>query len=447
MTNFFLITLLIIAILFILYIRYFLVILLTPKRLTLAQKMLDHHPEKAIQILSRILATDRGNPHANWIMAHLYLKKKQYVLAEMYLHDILHYSSSFREITEQEIRETLAHIYYKMGDMQKALAQYYLLRKHNTLSVKGMKNAIRILVENNDLISAKKLLLQAIEAFEDDGELYYLYGLLEFRKGDFKAAETQLRLASKMYVSPEVDFLLGKTYFITKKFSQALEHLQKLPEEYLRSSEVEGLVGQSFYYLKNYSSAIRTLEELTNRLKQKNKKNSFLADVMYILGCAYEASGNIKKAMKLWTIIQVNFPFNQMAKEKIYFYTRVVTKKKLQEFILSPFGNFIKISEKLIDVMDYSLKEQIYEDEKNLDYLCIYRKDLHPFFHYLVHITRQTAIIDVEYINKKLLLLSRFRAKYLIIVAPYLSDTGIQYAQKNSIFLYDYQIFLKSKLL
>jgi len=439
MGNIFLLGLILFIIMFILYIRYIILMMLVPKKLASAQKLLKTDEEKAMKILSSVLSIDRGNPQANWVMAHLYIKRKQYILSQLYLNEILYYARYTDSISERTVRETLAYTYQCMGEINKALIQYYLLKRHNKLTLEGMKKAIKLNIENNNYIEAKNLLFQAFKLYGNDGELYYLAGMIDFNKGNFSLAERKLKSALKNgFDTPEVNLLLGKVYFIMRKFKIALNHFNKLPEEYLNSTEIENLLGQCFYYLKDYKSAIALLEKLIWELR---KKKRIIPDSMYILGCAYEGNGYIDKALEVWKELSQKFPYYQPVKEKIHFYTNIAVQKKLRNFIVSTRTHFAKATENLIELMDYTIKQNIYEDEKTLEYLCYYQKDPHSFNLYLICVTRMTSPVNSTYINQKLLLLNKYRAKYLTIIAPSFTDDGVRFAQMNSVTIYRFNIY------
>ncbi len=432
----------ILTVVFILYTRYMIGLLMIPGKLLKAKRIVEVKEGKAIKLLTSILAIDRGNPEANWLMANIYIKKHQYILAQMYLFEIIANNSFTAEINEKKVRETLAYIYRALGEINKALTQYYILKEHNQLTLDALIHAVKLNIEYNNNTEAADLLNTAIQLYGEKGEFYYYAGLIDFNKGNIKSAELKLKKAvSKGFETAEINLLLGKIYFITRKFKLAVEYLNKLPEEYLNSVEIEKMLGECFYYLKNYNTAISVLKRIVD-----NKKITVSADTHFILGCAYESSGYINEAVKVWENIVKNFSSYKPAKEKLFFYKHIAVDDKIKNIITAPRSVFFDVNLKLLDKLHYIVKETIYEDDKNIAYICSLEKDLHNFFSYLIYITRQTAPIDRKYINEKLILLNKYRSKFLIIIAPYFSEEAHRFAKSNSVSLFDYSIYKENKV-
>jgi len=445
MLVFFGIGIIVFLIIFIFYTRYIILMLIIPKKIAKAKELLEKDEENALRIMTSIVQVDRGNPEANWILANIYIKRKQYILAQLYLNEILHYGRFTPTIDEITVREKLAFTYEAIGEFNKALSQYYILINSNKLTYECIKNAIKLSIDSGNFKEANNLILRGKELYPEKGEIDYFSAILDFKKGNITSSEKKLKKAiEKGFNEPEVFVILGKIYFISQKYKLALEALNKLPENYLNSIEIENIMGESFYYLKNYKSAILVLEKLVNELRVKDKLKP---EILYILGCAYEGEGELDKALNLWNEIQEKFPFYSQAKEKISFYQEAIISKKIKEFIVAPVNYFLKASENLIDRLNYTIKNCIYVDDKTVEYLCISHKDVMPFNLYLFSITRMSIPINTSYINQKLLLLPRYRAKYLVIVAPHFSEDGIRFAELNSVFIYKFDIYEKFDLI
>ncbi len=444
MNYIFFIGFIVLTIVFMLYTRYIIKLIMIPKKLTKAKKIINTNEEKSLKLLSSILTTDRGNAEANWLMANIYIKKHQYVLAQMYLIEIINSNSYTAKISERLVRETLSYTYKAVGEINKALSQYYILKKHNKLTLDTFIHAIKLNIDYNNFKEAVGLLNTAIKLYGQRGEFFYFAGLIDFNKGNMKAAELKFKKAiSENYDIPEVNLLLGKIYFIMKKFKLSIEHLNNLPEEYLNSTDIEKILGECFYHLKNYDNAIKIL----NNFISKSPDNKFSPDSLFILGCAYESSGNIDKAIKIWESITKKFQQYKPAKDKLFFYKYIAIDKQIRNFVISPINLFVKATTTLLDKLHYIIKEKLYEDEKNLAYLCSSDKDFHPFFSYLIIVTRQTTPIDKAYINEKLILLNKNRAKFLVIIGPYFSEVSYKFAKSNSVTLYDFSVYRDNKII
>lgn len=442
--NFIFLGIILIILIFILYLRYLILFLLIPRQLNRAVELLNNDEEgEAIEYLTHILKLDRGNPVANWLMAEIYIKKKQYVLAQMYLYDILYNSKYTQKITEVRVRETLAYLYQKIGDFNKAIIQYLLLKKNNQLSLEGVKRSIRIAVDNKNYNQAE-LLLKFIKTLDSsDGEIDYFRAVIDFNHSALSAAERKLKVAlEKGYENYDINLLLGKIYFFTKKYNLALKHFQKLSTVYLDTEELEGFIGQCSYYLKDYDTTIEVLEDFLSGIKKKNK---FTANLEYILGAAYEAVGNIDKAVELWKDILNYAPLFRSAKEKLYFYNSIAKDPLVRDIIMLKAQVFMEKCEQLIEAMDYSIKKKLFADEWNLEYLCDLNKSTSMFNLYYFFLTRRTQPITVETLNNLFLKARQRKTRSVIVVAPHFHEDAMMFAKRNGITVHTYDIF-KEKL-
>ncbi|MDD5067167.1 MAG: tetratricopeptide repeat protein [bacterium] len=429
------------ALILLFYIRYLLFLFSIPQKLRTAVRLLeqDNEPE-AIKILSFIVSFDRTNTQANWILANLYIKKTQYILAQMYLYDILYSNKFTKDITEVQVRETLAYLYQKTGEFNKAVIQFMLLKKHNSLSLPAVKNAIKTAIQEKSYKEAGLLLKQVKSLDTDDGEIYYLDALIDFNHSAFPAAERKMKLAMERgFRTPNSDFLLGKLYFFTRQYDQALKYFQSVEDEYLNRSELESFMGQCFYYLKDYDSTINALETFLKNIKKKESK--FIANIEYILGSAYEAQGNLDTAIEIWKRISDYAPFFQPVKEKLFFYERIAKDSSIRSIISMPLDQFIKKCEHLLEKMAYIIKLKIMEEDKNLEYICISQKNTELFNLFLVHITRKSQSIDLEELNSFIIRSKRNKARYVVVIAPYFEENALIMAKQKGLTVYKYDIF------
>ncbi len=416
-------------------------LLSVPKKLKFALQLIDQKKEtEALRLLTMIINSDKTNTLANWALANIYIKKNQYVLAEMYLYDILYSNKFTKDINETKIRETLAYLYQKTGEFNKALIQYFLLKKHNKLSAHSVKQAIRMAIEDNNFQEAEILLKQIKPMGQQDGEIDYLDAVIEFHRSAFLSAERKLNLAiEKGYQNLEIDFLLGKIYFFTRKYNLALKHFENLSNETLNKDELESFMGQCFYYLKDYEATIQVIETFLQDVNRKN--NRFIANMEYILGCAHESLGQINKAIEVWRRIDDYAPFFQPVKEKLFFYNRVVKEEFIRDLLTLPLPKFINKCNELLDNLGYLIKQKILEEEKSLEYICISQRPNQIFNLYFVHITRKSELLNIDQINYIMIRARRNRARYILLIAPYIEDTAKHYAEKNNVIIYHFDMF------
>ncbi len=425
------------------YIRYLINLFLIPIRIKKAiTSLANNNIEKAVKNLSKVVAFDRGNPEANFLLADIFYKKKQYILAQMYLFDIIYEGRFNNKITEVMVREKLARIYNILGDYTKAFLQYSILIKNNKLSEESLKEGIRIFIQNNELKEAEYMLNIALRKRENDGELHYLNALIFYNKKNLPLAEKAAKKAINLnYKTFEVQLLLGKIYFLTGRYQLALKYLKNIPDKIFTNEEVEKLLGQIFYYVKDYNSAIKTLEKFLS--KYKNTKEKVTINLRYILGCSYEATGNLDNAIKIWKSIVNDAPYFQPANDKLLFYITIIKDEKIKNFIVSPYEIFHNKCIKLLEHMDYSIEKIILKNESKFEVIANNQKDIHIFKHYYIVISRQTSQITLKDIDYYINNSKRFRIKYIVLIFPYFKDEIKNYCEENSIKVFDFTIFFK----
>ncbi|HEY1407178.1 MAG TPA: tetratricopeptide repeat protein, partial [Spirochaetota bacterium] len=234
-----------------------------PKKIARAKAMMKKDEKAALEMLANVLATDPGNPDANWLMAQYHLLKKWFILALVYLFEIIKHGKFTPTITEERVRETIADTLIETGEYEKAIQQFYELQKNNILSIPIYKKMINLALRIGDLPEARKISIEAAHNHPNDGEFNYLVAVGAYEQKNYDEAKYELEeAAQKGYHASEATLLQGKICFLTQDYEKAIQTFRKLPREFIDSDEIEQLMGQAFYYLKNYSSAIETLEKI-----------------------------------------------------------------------------------------------------------------------------------------------------------------------------------------
>jgi tetratricopeptide (TPR) repeat protein len=434
------------AAVFLFYLRYLIIFFRIPRKIDAARKLMATDEKKAVELLNGILSIDRGNPEANWIIAHYHLKKKWYVLALMYLHDIIRYGRYTMQITELDVRELLADTYERSGNPDKAVQQFAEIKKKHPLTAAQFKKIIRLLNEMGEPDNARNTINEASTVYQMDGEFCFLAAQIEYAQREYGSAENSIRSAEeKGYSSADTDLLMGKICFILQNYEEAIQRFQKLPHDYLMSEEIEGLLGQAFYRIKDYSKAEDTLSQIVHNMDPGDPHRS---EAMFFLGCAREMKGAFNSAIDIWKQIP-SFPkdLSDAAREKITFYTEIAASDAERTFISEGFSGFALASETLMNQMDYIVKRKVFQDEKTNELMCTFRKDSYLFNLYYFCFTRQTAPVSEFFLKEKNFRRIAEKAKYLTVIAPWFTEKGKTYAQENDIAIFTLEIFRKNGLM
>ena len=400
--------------------------------------------DRAIRYFSTVLSLDRTNVRANWALANIYFKSKQYVLSRMYLSDISRHGRYTDAATEEAVHEMLADIFALLGDFGKATAEYLILRKRSRLPASVLKKAIRMDLQCGRMKEAAQFLSEGLKNFPDDGEFHYLSALDSFLMGDMPSAESKIITALRLgHLTDELELLSAKIAFIRQNFQEALEHLQRLPPQFLDSAEVENMMGQCFFFLKDYRPAIGVLEKLIPGLEKNAKK--MLPDAMFFLGCSHEANGDLATATRIWQDILERFPYYQKAGQKLHFYSHVALSPKLQRLIVCGQAEFHNSCLELLDRLGYSVKQHYQSSDKSIDFVCTNRKDLHPYHTSLISVNRQTSAVSNDVIAQLMRQGNHLRVRYLVMIAPWFMPDTLAFCQRNLVTARDFGIFIETK--
>jgi tetratricopeptide (TPR) repeat protein len=407
--------------------------------------MMKKDDKAAADILSSVLSIDPGNTEANWLMAQYHLIKKWFILALVYLFEIIKHKRYTDDITEERVRETIADTFIETGEYEKALQQFYEMKKNDFLSASNYKKMINLALRLGDVSEARKLAMEAGEAHPDDGEFNYLVAVGEYEQKNYPEAIHELEEAEKKsYRGNDAVLLAGKIYFLMQDYEKAVQTFRHLPKEYLDSDEIEQFMGQAFYYLKDYTNAIAILEKTANHI---DIDDPHLNETLFLLGCAYEQMGNFDSAITSWKRIdQSAAEYRSAADEKITFYTTIATNQLERTIVSESADDFFTRCEKLLTTLDFSVKRKVYQDDRNFEIICTNRQDSFMSYQYYITFSRQSSPASGSFIKEKLFRKTANRVRSLIIIAPWYSPEAEQTAKDQDTALYTLDIFRKQKL-
>jgi tetratricopeptide (TPR) repeat protein len=122
---------------------------------------------------------------------------------------------------------------------------------------------------------------------------------LQVEKLDFQVAECQKRV-EKFPTDLAIRFEMGALYFQAGKIGEAISELQKAQGNPHRRLAAMSLLAQCFAKRKMFDLAARTLQ---NAIKEKVVFDDEKKDLIYNLGCVFEAMGKKEDAVEQFKII------------------------------------------------------------------------------------------------------------------------------------------------
>jgi tetratricopeptide (TPR) repeat protein len=430
------------------YLRYVFMIYNIPKRIEEARQIFETDEKKAVSICNSILSLDKGNPVANWIMAKFHTKYKRYILALMFLNEIIQYARYTPDISEQDVRETVSQLYLYLGNVEKALAQFNILQGRYHIQTSLIKRMVDLLIEMGNGLEAKRLVEKAMESQPGDGELDYIYATILFKQNDHTKALTKLQSAiRKNFRNAEVYQLMGRIQFLGSKYSDAIESLtsalDNIPEPE-KEIEIINLLVQCYYNIYNYKSAIELAADKLNTYPQNNPNTTA---IRYFTGCCYEKHGDIDTAISYWSGIPASQHYHEEAKRKIEFYSKIAQKPHERIFITQPLDSFMHTSEKLADILGYSIKETVHVTDEIIEYVCSAKDSTALFHQFYFVVSRRTQPVTMTDLKDMSIRKNVNKCKFVVLTALYYKEDARSFAQKKGIQIFDYSVLEKFKLL
>jgi hypothetical protein len=162
---------------------------------------------------------------------------------------------------------------------------------------------------------------------------------------------------------------------------------------------------------------------------------------MFILGCSYEASGDLGTATKVWQTVAGRFPQYSKAGQKLHFYSTVALSRELRQLVVCSPGEFHGACLGLLDRLGFGVTEHYQSSEKSIDFVCTNRKDLHPCHTWLVDISRQTCAVTVEDVGRLMRQMTNHRARFLVMIAPWFGPEALAFCERNLVTARTFDIF------
>lgn len=278
----------------------------------------------------------------------------------------------------------LAELYFEEGVWDKAFTYYNTLVSLCAINPEIDEFAVSLhcglaALKLGNLDEAYKNLIVAKTFTDDNFELCFNLGLLEFTRQDYEKAVGLFKRAAEL--APEhVQTIrnLGHSLFKLQRFEEALAQLQRVVELEPNDKNSMFLLAQCYYELgknehaltifshlrldaqlgpkaalfagtihlnnKNYDKAIMDFEI---GLKHKEIKAEIMLELKYRLAAAYIKMAEIAKALVLLEEIFALKPDYKDVDKQLSYYRELTTNKDLQTFLLAPNSEFLTLCRRI----------------------------------------------------------------------------------------------------
>jgi len=253
---------------------------------------------EAIQYLNEIVNSIPFYAEVHLLLAEIYFNKK------LYQHSIYHFDNATKfgfldKKTQYLIRLRRGTSYYNLGYYEKAEKDIIKVLETNPKNIESLFLLSAINIKRKNYAEALQNLKIANSIKPDDTEIIFQMGSIYYKAKDTKYISFFERLLEKVKSKekpiPLKYFkalqILAKNHFENGKYSEILEIIEILPEEF-REYEINLISAKSYFYAEIYDKAIDFYEKL------------YLSnDDKYMLCVAYAKNGMEKKARDiLWEL-------------------------------------------------------------------------------------------------------------------------------------------------
>ena len=243
----------------------------------------------AASLYKQAIKIDEKNSEANFGLADLAVRKKDYKNAETYLAKVLSIDSK-----SSKAALALAAVYLLDKDKTKAKKQLEMAISNDPSSIDARFMMSNIYLSDKDYVSAKKTIDQAILVSENNGYVINQAGMAFYEAKQYNEALAYFERASALGVS-DANIAIAKTYLVLGQLDEARKKLELAATNSQTRFSAIGLIAQLYLKENKLDLALVRIGELA-----KEKAPSVIVNEMY--GDAYATAKEYSKAVEYYSL-------------------------------------------------------------------------------------------------------------------------------------------------
>ncbi|WP_295162574.1 tetratricopeptide repeat protein [uncultured Brachyspira sp.] len=239
-----------------------------------------------------------------WMMANMYYKQQQYILAMASLQNMIDGAYFTKEITELNVREFLAKIYEQTGNSKKAIDEYDMITKIRDQDYDSLYKAGTICYNYGEWIQAQKYFSLAAAQNDSNPQLLYMLSYCFYKIRSYHAAQQNIEKAISLdNTNAQYHLLLGEILSSSRDFQNAIKELEIAYEsnEVSDKDTISLNLANSYYELGNYTKAREYYGQV---LTKENIANEKVIDERYRYAETLVKNKQFEAAVKQWEIIK-----------------------------------------------------------------------------------------------------------------------------------------------
>ncbi len=415
-----------------------------PMKLDQIKKLIDSGDyEKAIKQLENFIRKDERNPLAHLYLADCYYNIGNYEMAMVEYKQVLRLGKFSKSVTERYVRERIANLYLRLGQLEEAQKEFLLLAKIEPDNYTLYYSIGEIFYERNYKEQAMAYLLKALKLNPQHADSYFLLGKIYYEMKKINDAQTALancvKYAPRNY---EAHYFLGLVYKILGNYTKAMQEFETAERTSDNDLKVKAIyqLGLAHLELGNTEKAIA---EFQRALKFAKEENNTTIAVRYALAQAYEKQRKLLEAVEQWEKIAQFRPNYLDVQQKLAQYEDLRLDDRLKDFMTASPATFEIIAQNVVKAMDYDILSSEVVGDNVVNLLAAERagkwRNVRPGRAYIM-VTRENNPIDegvlAMIIDK---MKSAHATKGVCITSSRFTPRAVAYAENRPLVLVDRQ--------
>lgn len=377
----------------------------------------DNQVQEAERLLLKVRSTKNTQYEVTWLQAQINMKLARYSLVLTALDTLTQNADDKHNlIPEKKIRKMLAEVYMQTGQISSAEKELknILLLDENDLQTNY--NLGKLYFQKNKYLKAQHYLLRSLNYNKESHIAFYMIAFIYDKGNELKKAKKYVSASLK--VNKEYQpalFLAAKTLYLSKKFEEAREILQKFEVDSEYHSNAQTYIALSFYEEGEKEKFMAAGREALEHIKDFAIYNDLVEKLM----SAYIDTKKIQEMLDLMSEIENVSFLRAGVLRKIKSYRFVRQSDVLKKLILADIKEFESMLVEMIERNHYNIDERKITDIQALFHV---RKGNNSS---LIVINRSDALFNLKNV-KNVIEYAKSKSEYYIAVyTPFIFDDEI----------------------